>query len=319
MLYRVALGTGFRASELASLTPGSFDLNGERPTITVEAAFSKRRERDVQPIAQALARSLAPWLEDKELGVPVFGMPSSSNTAKMLKTDLEAAGLSYLTSEGVADFHALRHTYITRLAMSNERPKVVQELARHSKLELTMNVYTHLGVHDLQSAVDRMPDHGPKGGQPKKHPVARSASCTEGAEVCMRAGRGPVQNGARPCRDGGSAVGAESSGSTGRQCENAGREGDWSDGESNPDLLNAIQPSGTGKTERNAADRVGFVCARRAQVDRRCTNSPARGGRGGYTGPADPPRGQDAAEALPGPPLGGSSAADSELARLAGV
>jgi site-specific recombinase XerC len=110
MLYRVAVGTGFRASELASLTTESFSLDGRRPTITVQAAFSKRREQDVQPIARSLARALAPWLAEKEPGRRVFDMPSSSNTARMLKVDLEAAGVAYETGEGVADFHSLRHT-----------------------------------------------------------------------------------------------------------------------------------------------------------------------------------------------------------------
>jgi hypothetical protein len=39
------------------------------------------------------------------------------------------------------------------------------------------------------------------------------------------------------------------------------RSGEWSDGESNPDLLNAIQPSETDKTGTNASEGVGFVCA----------------------------------------------------------
>src|SRR5262249_32797597 len=50
MLYRVALGTGFRAGELRSLTPASFDLDAEPPTVTVAAAYSKRRRTDAQPI-----------------------------------------------------------------------------------------------------------------------------------------------------------------------------------------------------------------------------------------------------------------------------
>lgn len=62
MLYRVALGTGFRSGELRSLTVASFDLDGDCPTITVEAADSKRRRRDVQPIQPGLAAMLRPWL-----------------------------------------------------------------------------------------------------------------------------------------------------------------------------------------------------------------------------------------------------------------
>ena len=49
-LYYVALGSGFRASELASLTAESFDLDHEPATVTVEARHSKRRKRDEQPL-----------------------------------------------------------------------------------------------------------------------------------------------------------------------------------------------------------------------------------------------------------------------------
>ena len=45
ILYVLAANSGFRCSELNSLTPESFDLVGDSPTVTVEAAYSKRRAR----------------------------------------------------------------------------------------------------------------------------------------------------------------------------------------------------------------------------------------------------------------------------------
>ena len=47
VVYMVAAYTGFRAAELASLTPESFDL--DHRSVTVEAGYSKRRRRDTQP------------------------------------------------------------------------------------------------------------------------------------------------------------------------------------------------------------------------------------------------------------------------------
>ena len=44
VLYRVAVETGLRASELRSLTPASFDLDADEPTVTVRAAYTKSRE-----------------------------------------------------------------------------------------------------------------------------------------------------------------------------------------------------------------------------------------------------------------------------------
>lgn len=40
--------------------------------------------------------------------------------------------------------HILRHTYITSLILSGANVKVVQYLAGHSKVETTLNIYTHL-------------------------------------------------------------------------------------------------------------------------------------------------------------------------------
>ena len=50
----------------------------------------------------------------------------------MLRRDLEAAGIPYRTAEGIADFHALRHTYASRLVRHGVSVKVAQDLARHS-------------------------------------------------------------------------------------------------------------------------------------------------------------------------------------------
>jgi len=41
------------------------------------------------------------------------------------------------------DFHALRHTFVSRLASSGVHPKTAQRLARHSTITLTIDPYTH--------------------------------------------------------------------------------------------------------------------------------------------------------------------------------
>src|SRR5262249_10348324 len=66
MLYRVAVMTGLRASELASLTPESFALTVETPTVTVQAGYSKHRREDVLPLHPDLVHRLRPWLAAKE-------------------------------------------------------------------------------------------------------------------------------------------------------------------------------------------------------------------------------------------------------------
>ena len=49
--------------------------------------------------------------------------------------------LSHCTHDGIfADFHALRHTFITNLCKADVSPKTAQMLARHSDISLTMNI-----------------------------------------------------------------------------------------------------------------------------------------------------------------------------------
>ena len=54
--------------------------------------------------------------------------------------------------------HALRHTFITRLARSGVVPAVAKSLARHSTIVLTMDHYTHTLIGDERAALDRLPE-----------------------------------------------------------------------------------------------------------------------------------------------------------------
>lgn len=159
VLYLTAVGTGFRANELRSLTPESFHCDGNPPTVTVEAGYSKRRRRDVQPIRRDLAERLRGFLAGKQPGDAVFIVPH--DTAGMLRRDLVAAGIPYVDEAGrFADFHALRHTYVSRLVQSGANIKVAQELARHSTPTLTLGRYAHIALLDQRKALDALPAIG---------------------------------------------------------------------------------------------------------------------------------------------------------------
>ena len=72
----------------------------------------------------------------------------------MLRVDLANAKIPYETGKGVVDFHARRASYITNLARSGVHSKIAQLLARHSTMELTMEVYTKLNPTDVPGAVN---------------------------------------------------------------------------------------------------------------------------------------------------------------------
>ncbi len=182
--YRIAAGTGLRAGEVSSLTPESFNLDADPPTVTVEAAYSKRRRRDTQPMRRDLADALRPWLAGKAPGVPVCPIPKGRG-GLLLRTDMDAARAAWLAearspaererreasdflrpidSAGrVADFHGLRHTFISRVVASGASVKVAQELARHSTPTLTIGRYSHVRLHDLSEALEAVP--GPTPGR----------------------------------------------------------------------------------------------------------------------------------------------------------
>jgi hypothetical protein len=78
----------------------------------------------------------------------------------MLRIDLDAAGIPYAV-EGpdgpeYADFHALRHSYLTLGGRSGIDLRTLQELAGHSTPMLTAR-YSHRRLYDLAGAVDQLP------------------------------------------------------------------------------------------------------------------------------------------------------------------
>ena len=161
-LYLTAATTGFRARALANLTPADFQFAGGTPTVTLAARFNKSRKPKVQPLPPETARQLAPYLAGKPAGQPVWGgtWAADHRGAEMLRGDLEAAGIPYAVegSDGpaCADFHSLRHTYLTLGGRSGIDLRTLQELAGHSKPELTAR-YSHRRLNDLAGAVGRLP------------------------------------------------------------------------------------------------------------------------------------------------------------------
>lgn len=158
-LYRLALGTGFRVNELRSLRAGDFRLDGAEPTVTLGAAFSKNGQLAVQPITTGLAAKIRPFIAGRPPEEAAFPVPS--HMGRFLRKDLELAKIPFETAEGVVDFHALRHTFITHLVASGVQPKVAQVLARHSTIVLTMDRYAHAGRSELRAALDRGDVSGP--------------------------------------------------------------------------------------------------------------------------------------------------------------
>jgi hypothetical protein len=66
--------------------------------------------------------------------------------------------LAYVDSSGrFADFHALRHSFISLITQGGVHPKLAQRLAGHSDINLTMSRYSHTLPADEAQALGVLP------------------------------------------------------------------------------------------------------------------------------------------------------------------
>src|SRR5262249_22488572 len=149
LCYRLAASTGLRYSEIASITPASFDWDA--PSVTVAACYTKNGDPATLPLPRDLADDLAVYVATLAAGTPVFPLPEGKG-AEMLRADLQAAGIPYRDDAGrVYDFHSLRCQMATLADQAGISPRVVQRLMRHSTLELTGR-YTRPRAVDIEAA-----------------------------------------------------------------------------------------------------------------------------------------------------------------------
>ena len=160
--------------------------------MTVQAAHSKRRRTDAQPIRRDLAEALREWLAGKAERESLFAkLPH--DTAKMLRRDLKAARAAWIeeaandaertrreqtdflayenAAREVLDFHSFRHSYISSIVNGGASVKVAQELARHSTPTLTIGRYAHTRLHDLRGALESLPSNAAGDGASNEQPL----------------------------------------------------------------------------------------------------------------------------------------------------
>ena len=153
------------------------------------ACYSKHRREDTQVLHPEVVRQLKQWLATKKRlrpDQPLFPISGrvkggiERKAYKMMERDLTAARdkwldevkdqprelarrrksdfLCYCNHDGLfADFHGLRHLFITSLERAGVKPKMAQTLARHSDIRLTLGVYTHVGLSDCSAAIESLP------------------------------------------------------------------------------------------------------------------------------------------------------------------
>ena len=122
--------------EILALTWDCVDF--ENQSITVKSSMSRIKDPDT---GITDLRFKEPKTKSGRRKVPIVDSMISVLNAHKERQRIEksqAAGLEPIT------FHALRHTFATRMLEAEVNPKVVQEVLGHADVTLTLNTYSHV-------------------------------------------------------------------------------------------------------------------------------------------------------------------------------
>ena len=184
-LFLFALGTGLRVGELLALEWN--DISFENANVIVNKSLRQERvfKSDGSSSYDTLIQSTKTDSSNRSVPIPknilnklkeykvnqnkkrlslgelyyesnlVFTTPigtpiNQSNLRKIYNRILKNANIDRIK------FHALRHTYATRLFEQNIQIKTVQVLLGHSDITTTMNIYTHVTEEVKNDAIDKI-------------------------------------------------------------------------------------------------------------------------------------------------------------------
>ena len=158
VVYLMAIYTGLRRNELASLVVGDIHLDAYSPFVSVRASTTKNHKSARIELHPCLAEALRPFIPPSApANQRVFAfIPKVSK----LRADLGRAGIPFTDEMGrIADFHSFRHTFTTLLAQAGVPPQVAKELTRHSDMKMNGH-YTDATKLPLSDAIRSLPRFG---------------------------------------------------------------------------------------------------------------------------------------------------------------
>jgi integrase len=160
--YRLAIladyYTGLRRNELEQVEWGDVQMSAGKTFVVVRASTTKNHEAKRCYVPSWFAREL---LQAKPSGAragdrifPGGSIPS----IWVFRSLLKRAAIPYKDDQGrQADFHALRKTLNTHLALMAVDPQTRQEIMRHSDIALTLDVYTDKPMLPIAEAIEKLP------------------------------------------------------------------------------------------------------------------------------------------------------------------
>ncbi len=175
LVYKTLVLTGLRKGELASLTVGQLEFDGPVAYAVLDPAHEKNRKGASIPLRADLAAELSSRLTEQldeareearkngkaiparlPASTPLIYVPSG--LARILNRDLAAADIPKRDERNrVVDVHAMRVTFGTHLCAAGVPLRTAQAAMRHSKPELTANIYTDPKLLDVAGAINALP------------------------------------------------------------------------------------------------------------------------------------------------------------------
>jgi integrase len=134
-----------------SIKSGAKTASGVR-TISVSAQLIevlKKQRRDYLELKLCLGEAF------EDMDIVMFNLRNGktifpANLTKTYKKDVKDSGLPHIS------FHSLRHTHATMLISKNVHAKIISSRLGHSKIGVTLDIYSHVLPAMQQEAVDKL-------------------------------------------------------------------------------------------------------------------------------------------------------------------
>lgn len=157
VVYLTAIYTGLRRKELNHLKWGDLHLDEPQPYVLAPASITKNKKDACLPLRPEVVEALRS-IRPTDSSPFQFVFNGQVPRVKTLRKDLSQAGIVFIDDSGRRlDFHALRMTFGTLLAVNHVHLTDAVHLMRHSDPKLTMKIYTDASQLALNDSIAKLP------------------------------------------------------------------------------------------------------------------------------------------------------------------